>query len=193
MRKLRLKWAFAIALFCAALPAVAQNSYYTFSPNFWADKEFVYDCSNCEVYGTNDFYSTIVKLPKIKYAYLQEGREYGIFVCAEEVDGAVWYGWDLGCCYYLEEEYTNSTNQYFCLEYDGAAIHHLNIANSSYDSCHCYEGEEDSSYNCGCLDNNGEHTTSCMCTSPYFEISDVVIPSTYSTLRIVIYRMAGDD
>ena len=189
MRKLRLKWAFTIALFCAALPTVAQHQYYTFGPNFWEDKEFVYDSGYCNVHNTGELYSTVVELPQIAYDSLHENTEYGVFLSIEDYDESVWIGWDFGSNFYLEEESIEGTNRYMFLNYDGVSINHLNSTAANYGPCSCYMGTEDTGEDCGCLDGDGVCTNFCRCVSPYFEISDEFVPSTYSQLRVIIYRV----
>ena len=56
-----LKKLFILSLFCVAIPTFAQNEYYTFGPDFWADKTILYDSGICPVFLTGEMFTTIVK------------------------------------------------------------------------------------------------------------------------------------
>ena len=191
-----------------ALPAKSQNSYMS---EFWADKEIVQQINSCQTEENSNWGTTVALLPTNEYT-LDENEDYGMLVYFEAIDGVVWYGWDLGYGFTLQDESTNHGHslpdsiQFKTLDNDdGACLHNLSTsgvypAEAEEEICHeCQEegdngGDEENTAHdyCACCSASGF----CGCGKPYFEISALTIPSyLYPTIHIIIYKYsdnAGD-
>ena len=189
-----------------ALPAKSQNSYMS---EFWANKEIVQQIYSRQTEENSNWGTTVALLPLIEYNTLDENEDYGILVYFEAIDGVVWYGWDLGYGFTLQDESTNHNHslpdsiQFKTLDNeDGACLHNLNTLSDTYpdnNRCGCQEegddgGDEENPAHdyCACRSASGF----CGCGKPYFEISALTIPSyLYPTIHFIIYKYsdnAGD-
>ena len=183
-----------------ALPAKSQNSYMS---EFWANKEIVQQIYSRQTEENSNWGTTVALLPLIAYNTLDENEDYGMLVYFEAIDGVVWYGWDLGYGFTLQDEsnyHSHCPTLLKMLEYDGICLHNLNTTSSNYNtSCPCEEegdngGDEENTAHdyCACCSASGF----CGCGIPYFEISALTIPShQYPTIHIIIYKYsdnAGD-